>query len=478
MGFDLIATQESFMEQFKHILEVINGIAWGPFTIILLVGTGLFLTIRLRFVQIRGMVHSAKCISGKYDNPDEEGDVSHFQALCSALSATIGTGNIAGVATAIASGGPGAVFWMWVTAFVGMATKFTCCSLSLKYRKINPDGSASGGPMYYLEKGMKLKWLGVLFALFGMIASFGIGNMVQANSVVDGLNYAFPGINESRVIEVFNFEINIDPKLCIGVVLAMLIGSVIIGGIKRIAKVASKLVPVMTVAYFAGGLFILFINYMKIPDALGLIFKFAFTPYAAAGGVMGYVVSNTIRYGVARGVFSNESGLGSAPIAHAAAKTKEHIREGYVAQLGPFIDTLIVCSITALSILVTGAYLTDKTSSSLTAHAFNTGLPGFGHFIVSFGLATFAFSTMISWSYYGDRCTEYLFGSKAVTPYRWIFCIFVVIGATGALTMIWTISDIMNAFMAIPNLVALIGLSGVISRDSKDYWERYQKGEF
>jgi len=460
------------MEQFKEILEVINSWAWGPVTIILLVGTGLFLTIRMRFVQIRGFAHSIKCITGRYDNPAEEGDVSHFQALCSALSATIGTGNIAGVATAIALGGPGAVFWMWVTAFVGMATKFTCCTLSLKYRKINPDGTASGGPMYYLEKGMNLKWLGVLFALFGMIASFGIGNMVQANSVVDGLSYAFSEIGESPIKQLISF------RMGIGLVLAILVGSVIIGGIRRIAKVASRLVPVMTVAYFCGGIFILLANYIKIPEAFGLIFKFAFTPYAATGGVMGYVISNTIRYGVARGVFSNESGLGSAPIAHAAAKTREHIREGFVAQLGPFIDTIIVCSITALTILVTGAYLTDKTSSSLTAHAFNLGLPGFGHYIVSFGLVTFAFSTMISWSYYGDRCTEYLFGSRAVMPYRWLYCLFVIVGATGTLTTIWTISDIMNALMAIPNLIALIGLSGIVSMDLKDYWGRYQRGEF
>jgi len=460
------------MEQFKAFLEVLNSWAWGPVTIILLVGTGLYLTIRLKFIQVRGFPHSINCISGKYDNPEEEGDVSHFQALCSALSATIGTGNIAGVATAIALGGPGAIFWMWVTAFVGMATKFTCCTLSLKYRVIHPDGSASGGPMYYLEKGMKLKWLGVLFALFGMIASFGIGNMVQANSVVDGLSYAFSDVGESPIKQQLSF------RLGIGILIAILVGSVIIGGIKRIAKVASKLVPVMSVAYVLGGLFILLANYTKVPEAFSMIINFAFTPYATTGGVLGYVVSNTIRYGVARGVFSNESGLGSAPIAHAAAKTREHIREGFVAQLGPFIDTIMICTITALTILVTGAYMTGKTSASLTAHAFNLGLPGIGHYIVSFGLVTFAFSTMISWSYYGDRCTEYLFGSNAVTPYRWVYCIFVVLGAAGALTMIWTVSDIMNAFMAAPNLIALIGLSGVVSSDLKDYWSRFQKGEF
>lgn len=453
-----------------NLLSEMSNWAWGPHMVILLVGTGLFLSVRLRFLQIRKLRHSIECISGKYDDPREAGDITHFQALCAALSATIGTGNIAGVATAIASGGPGAVFWMWVTAIVGMATKYTSCSLGLKYRIIHKDGSASGGPMYFLARGLGFKWLGAMFAFFAMIASFGIGDMVQANSVVEGLGFILP----EKIGEVTLFSIPVY-KWVVGLVLALLVGLVIIGGIRRIAKIASRIVPFMCVVYVLSALVILVIHADKIVEAFGMIFRYAFTPYAAGGGFMGVVVQQTIRYGVARGVFSNESGLGSAPMAHAAAKTREMAREGFVAMIGPFIDTIIICSMTALVIILTGVWNSGETGAALSAKAFETGLPiyGLGKFVVSFGLIFFAYSTMISWSYYGDRCSEYLFGPKAIIPYRCMFIVFVVVGAVVRLQHVWDISDIMNAFMAFPNLVALLGLSGVVRAETRSYLKRY-----
>lgn len=442
-----------------HILDAIDSFVWGPLTIILLVGSGIFFTLRLKFVQLVRFSCSWKMISGKYDDPKDDGDITHFQALATALSATIGTGNIAGVATAIAAGGPGAVFWMWVTAFFGMATKFTCCTLSLKYRRINPDGSVSGGPMYYLEKGLGQKWLGMLFAFFAMTASFGIGNMVQANSVAEPL-----------------LEFGI-PKIATGLVIGVLVGLVILGGIKRIANFASMIVPLMCVVYVVGALVILAINYDLVPGAIALIFKHAFQPTAAAGGFLGATVAQTMRFGVARGLFSNEAGLGSSPIAHAAARTQYPVREGMVAMLEPFIDTICVCSMTALVILISGLWTsTDPetgkqlTGAVLSARAFNDSLPGFGKFVVSFGIIFFAFSTIISWSYYGDRSTEYLFGPRSVFIYRVIYTLAVPLGASLALPVVWTFSDIMNGLMAFPNIIGLILLSGVVARESKEYF--------
>lgn len=504
-------------------MDTVNGFVWGPGMIVLLVGTGLWLTFRLRFIQLRGFKHAVLCISGKYDDPEEEGDISHFQALCAALSATIGTGNIAGVATAIALGGPGAVFWMWVTAIVGMATKFTSCSLALKYRVLHEDGSASGGPMYFLEKGLKLKWLGIIFALFAGLASLGIGCAVQSNSVVDGLLTVLPETFQNHRIgsDVAVIGGTLIVKPVIGVLLAFLVGIVIIGGIKRIAGVASKIVPLMCVVYVTGALIILFKNITLLPDAFMQIIDYAFKPIAVGGGFVGVVMARTIQKGVARGVFSNESGLGSAPMAHAAAKTKEMAREGFVAMLGPFIDTIVICTMTALVIIVTGVwqvkgpdgevlygpegkgvpikivsngekiqvigtcgqepepFLNDAgvpyklpTGAALTATAFEAGFPGVGHWIVAFGLVFFAYSTMIAWSYYGDRCFEYLFGAKAVTPYRYIFCVFVFLGTIGGLDLVWTIADNLNALMAVPNLIGLLGLSGVVLKESNSYMHR------
>jgi len=504
-------------------MDVVNGIVWGPAMIVLLIGTGLFLTLRLRFIQLRHLKHSLECISGKYDDPNEQGDISHFQALCAALSATIGTGNITGVALAIAVGGPGAIFWMWVTALVGMATKFSSCALAVRYRVIHADGSASGGPMYYLERGLKLRWLGIIFALFAGVASLGIGSAVQSNSVVDGLLSVTP---ESWRETTFAANIPLlsnTPilKPIFGVVLAVLVGVVTIGGIKRIATVASRVVPFMCVVYVGSALFVLVKNVGMIPTAFSLIFRYAFSPLAIGGGFMGTVLARTVQKGVARGVFSNESGLGSAPIAHGAARTGEMAREGFVAMLGPFIDTILICTLTALVILTSGLWQVHSESgellygpggkglpmkmeldgqglqvvgtvaeepepfldsegkpyeipsgASLTASAFEAGLPRVGDMIVAFALVFFAYSTMIAWSYYGDRCFEYLLGARAVTPYRYVFCVFVVLGAIGGLDLVWTIADNLNAMMAIPNLIGLLGLSGVVVKESNDYISR------
>ncbi len=511
------------MEFISDFIYRANGILWGPITIVLLVGTGLYLTIRLRFVQIRYFWHSIRCISGKFDNLEEKGDISHFQALCAALSATIGTGNIAGVATAIALGGPGAVFWMWVTALVGMAMKFSSCSLALKYRMIHEDGSASGGPMYYLEKGLGLKWLAIIFALCAGFASFGIGCAVQANSVADGLLAIIPD-SMSEVQFSPDFPLlggTIILKPVIGLILAVLVGIVIIGGIRRIANVATRIVPLMCAIYLLCSVTILVLNYSDIPSALSQIFRYAFQPLAVGSGFFGFVLARTIEKGVARGVFSNESGLGSAPIAHAAAKTHEMAREGFVAMLGPFIDTIVICSMTALVIIISGLwqvkspdgkvlyglgakaqpkkilldgehvevaapvgkdaepYLQDDgtpyvipTGASLTSDAFNHCLPGIGSFVVSISLVFFAYSTIISWSYYGDRCFEYLLGPRAIMPYRYLFCCFVVIGAVGGLDLIWTMADNLNALMAIPNLIALLLLAGEVTKEKRDYITR------
>ncbi len=437
----------------KELISSIDSFVWGPITIILLVGTGLFITLLVRVVQIRKFGYAWQLISGKYDNPEDEGEITHFQALSAALSATIGTGNIAGVGTAIALGGPGAVFWMWVTAFVGMATKYAECLLSLKYRVVHEDGTVSGGPMYYLEKGLGQKWLGMLFALFAAIASFGIGNMVQANSVAQPVQTYF-GI----------------PKVVTGIVIGILVFAVIVGGIKRIGQVASRLVPVMAVFYVFGSLWVIIINFGAVPAAFGIIFREAFTGSAALGGFAGAAVAQAIRFGVARGVFSNEAGLGSAPIAHGAAKTKEPVREGLVAMLGPFIDTIVICSMTALVIVLTGAYASGETGADLTARAFNMGLPGPGGYIVAIGIIFFAFSTAISWSYYGDRSVEYLLGQKFVMPYRVLYSILLPVGAAVQLEVVWNISDIFNALMALPNLIGLLALSGVVLKMTREYF--------
>ncbi len=441
-------------------LNSFDSFMWGPVTICLLVGTGILIALMVRFVQIRHFIYAWKLISGKFDNPEDKGEVTHFQALSTALSATIGTGNIAGVGTAIAIGGPGAVFWMWVTAFFGMGLKYAECLLALNFRTIHPDGSVGAGPMYYLEKGLGKKWLGVAFALFAAIASFGIGNMVQSNSVAEPLLTAF-GV----------------PKLVTGIVMGILCFMVIVGGIKRIGNFASKVVPFMAVFYILSVLCIIFSNLDALGAAFATIFSDAFTGSAAAGGFTGSVVAQAIRFGVARGVFSNEAGLGSAPIAHGAAQTEEPVREGLVAMLGPFIDTIMICTMTALAIVMTNAYTLlgengkALSGSDLTARAFELGLPfAGGNYIVSISIIFFAFSTVVGWSYYGDRCVDYLFGEKFVKPYKIFYCLIIPVGATIKLSTVWTISDIFNALMAWPNLVGIIFLSPFVVKKTKEYF--------
>ncbi|MCH7505493.1 alanine:cation symporter family protein [PVC group bacterium] len=432
---------------------------------VLLVGTGIFLTIRLRGIQWRGFGHAVRVLRGQFDNPNDPGEISHFQALSTALSATIGTGNIVGVAAAILMGGPGAVFWMWVTALVGMATKFSSCTLAVHFRKIDSSGETHGGPMHYIEQGMgpKFRWLAILFALFTVIASFGIGNMFQVNNIVSA-THGLLFNNNPDVIQPLS--------MMVGGVVAGLVALVILGGIKRIAVVASRLVPFMCLLYIIGGVVILIKNYHLLFEGLQLIFTQAFrAPEAVAGGLFGGV----IRSGVARGLFSNEAGLGSAAMAHGAARTKEPVREGLVAMLGPFIDTIIVCSITALVIISTRTYETVFVKGQLTSRAFEAGLPGSG-WVVSVGIILFAFSTLIAWSYYGDRAADYLFGAKGVKPYRLIYIFCILFGAVISLDDIIAFCDAMNGLMAIPNLIALIALLPVVARLTKDYMNRFKGG--
>lgn len=443
-----------------ELVSTISNWVWGPVAIILLVGTGIYLTLRLGFIQFRGLGHAIDLIRGKYDRPEDEGEISHFQALSTALSATIGVGNIAGVATAIAAGGPGAVFWMWITAIFGAALKFSSCSLSLRFRKISPKGIVSGGPMYYIERGLGAKPLALIFAFCASIAAFGIGNMVQSNTVADALRSSF-GV----------------PTWLTGLIASTLVALVIIGGIKRIARVASRLTPFMTVFYVVTAIFILLLNIGKIPHAFYLIFKHAFTPTAAAGGFVGSTVLYTIRMGVARGIFSNESGLGSAPIAHAAARTKEPVREGLVAMVGPFVDTLLICSMTALVIITTGAWMSGVNGAPLTALGFSRGffVPKFGEYVVTFGVVLFAFSTMLGWSYYGEKSAEYLLGERIIYPYRWLFVFVLFLGAVFKLPLVWGLSDIANGLMAFPNLIALLFLSPLVKRMADDYMGRLKE---
>ncbi len=444
------------MEALNALIGQIGSFAWGPIMIILLVGTGLWLTMGTRIVQFRKLFHAFKLLFSR--DQSAQGDITPFQALMTSLSATIGTGNIAGVATAIASGGPGAIFWMWVTGAVGGSTKFGEAVLAVKYRVTNENGEQSGGPMYFIKKGMAERfggnwaWLGWAFAFFGFVASFGIGNMVQSNSVAAAVKSSFMHI----------------PTYITGIVLAAATALVIIGGIKSIAKVTSKVVPIMAMVYIIGSLIVLFAKASMIPEAFGLIFANAFSAKAVGGGLLGTV----IRFGVARGVFSNEAGLGSAPIAHAASKIKDPVVQGIVASLGSFIDTLIVCTMTAMVIMVSGLLtftdtgamqVTGKlTGAALSSAAFNQTMPGLGGFVVGFGLIFFAFSTILGWYYYGSKCFEYIAGVKAVTVYKWAYASLVFVGATVPLNFVWNLSDAFNGLMAIPNLIALITLSPVI----------------
>ncbi|MEM7402101.1 MAG: sodium:alanine symporter family protein [Pseudomonadota bacterium] len=440
------------MEALTSLLNSLSSFIWGPIMLALLLGVGIYLSLGLKLMPWRKIGHGFKLLfSGQADK--NKGDISPFQALMTALSATIGTGNIAGVATAIFLGGPGAIFWMWVTALFGMATKYGEAVLAVKYREVDSRGKRQGGPMYYIKNGLgdNWKWLGFLFALFGTVAAFGIGNMVQSNSVADALESNF----------------HIDPMIT-GIVLAVLVGLVIIGGVTRIGEVAGKLVPIMAIAYIVGSLVVIFANFDQIGNAFGLIFSSAFSGTAATGGFAGAAVWAAIRFGVARGVFSNEAGLGSAPIAHAAAQTDDPVRQGMIAMLGTFIDTIIVCTMTALVIILTGAWTSGETGASLSTLAYGQGLAG-ANYIVTIGLVVFAFTTLIGWSYYGERCAEYIFGTAIIVPYRIVWVVAVMTGALIKLNFVWLLADVMNGFMAIPNLIALALLSPVIFKVTKDY---------
>ena len=554
------------MQVLETVVEVLNEYVWAfptelPWLVALLLGTGLYVTTRLGFIQLRQVGHAFKVVAGRYDDPDDEGDISHFAALSTALSATVGIGNIAGVATAIHYGGPGALFWMWLTALFGMALKFAECTLAMQYRVFDDKGDASGGPMYYIEKGLGKRWkpLAILFAFCGVVGSFGGGNMNQANSV------AVSAVTEFAV----------DPYI-VGVILAAVVGAVILGGIRRIASVSSRLAPSMAALYVLAALVILLLNAGEIPGALATIVSDAMNPKASLGGSVAGTFAVTLLWGVKRGLFSNEAGQGSAPIAHAAAKTDEPVREGAVAMLGPLIDTLIICTMTGLVIIITGVWdqknesylavahatavpsealtspehteaarLTDAlalvakgteertiqvhdgeqsalafigqdglvddvvllgadfepytgaitfdghgavtpdnlfiqgrmllNSSALTAQAFQRGLQpigDFGHYIVTLCVFLFAVSTMISWSYYGDRCVTYLWGSKVVLPYRIVFTVFVFVGSVLALEVVWAYGDLALGLMAVPNLIAVILLLPKLLVASKDYFDR------
>jgi len=447
------------MDALQGIIGMISGFVWGPYMLVLLVGTGIYLTFGMRWKTVTKLGYAFKLLMQGRKKAEQkgEGEITPFQALMTALSATIGTGNIAGVATAIFLGGPGAVFWMWVTALFGMATKYGEAVLAVRYRETMPDGSYVGGPMYYIKNGIgqNWKWLGFLFALFAAIAAFGIGNMVQSNSVARAVERAFAV-----------------PYWGTGLVLAGLTFAVVIGGIKRIAEVTEKLVPFMAIIYVLGSLIIIFANIDKLAWAFGVIFTDAFTGTAAVGGFAGSALAQAMRFGVARGVFSNEAGLGSAPIAHAAARTQDPVRQGIVAGLSPFIDTICVCTLTALLIIMTGAWNSGETGAELSQMAFNLGMPGLGDFVVGFGLIIFAFSTMLAWCYYGQVSIEYIFGLKGVTPYRLVYVVFIFVGAVVKLDFVWTFSDMMNGLMIIPNLIALLVLSPVVFRITKEYFAK------
>jgi AGCS family alanine or glycine:cation symporter len=424
--------------------------------VILLLGTGFYLTVRTGFVQFTRLGHGFGVTTGKYDDPDDPGDVSHFQALTTALSATVGIGNIAGVAMAIHWGGPGALFWMWVTALLGMATKYSEVTLAQKYRITDEVGTVAGGPMYYIERGLGEKWkpMAVFFAVMLGFTAFFTGNAVQANTVADQMFTTF-GI----------------PMTVMGGITATIVAAVILGGIGRIGRVTAFLAPFMAAVYVAGALLIIFMNLGSVPGAFGTIFREAFNPQAGVAGVGVGVFVVTLMWGVRRGLFSNEAGQGSAPIAHAAAKTDEPVSEGVVALLEPFIDTIVICTMTGLVIVIMDVLPSGVSGASLTSMAFSNAFPG-GEYIVTLGLCLFAFTTMIGWSFYGERCIVFLLGARAILPFRVAWVLAVPVGTVVHLDTIWLVADTLNAFMAIPNLVALLLLGPLVFRITREYFER------
>jgi len=444
----------------SKLFSLVSNWVWGPPMLLLLVGTGIYLTIRLKGIQIRGLLHALYLAFIVRKEKGAKGDITHFQALMTALAATVGTGNIAGVATAIFSGGPGALFWMWMTGLFGMATKYAEAVLAVKYRVKDKRGEMCGGPMYYLSLGLKKPRLGTLFAIFAAVSAFGIGNMVQSNSVAEAVRVTFH-----------------IPNWTTGIILAVLTGLVILGGIRSIARVTEYLVPIMIVVYMVSALVVLFLEWDKIPQVFSLVFSKALTPTAALGGFAGATVKEAVRFGVARGVFSNESGLGSSPIAAAAAQTTTPTAQALVSMTQTFIDTIIVCSMTGFVILVTGAWTSGATGSELTAKAFSAALPGnWGHLVVTVGLILFAYSTVLGWCYYGEKSIEYLLGETSVMPYRLLFTLFVFIGSFTQLELVWSFADIMNGLMALPNLIGLLVLAGVVVEETNRYFSNRTSG--
>ncbi|WP_293831640.1 sodium:alanine symporter family protein [uncultured Phascolarctobacterium sp.] len=440
-------------------LNAIDSFVWGPPLLVLLVGTGILLTFRLQLLQVfklpqaLGLIFSAK--------NDGSGDVNSFKALCTALAATVGTGNIVGVATAIKAGGPGALFWMWIAAFFGMATKYAECLLAVKYRTVDANGNISGGPMYYIENGLgkKYKPLAVMFAAFGILcAYFGIGTFAQVNSIVE-ITQISAGI----------------PVIYTGIALTVVVAAVTIGGLKSIATVASKVVPGMAVLYFFTTVGIMIVFADQVPNAIATVMNSAFNATAAQGGFLGATVMLAMRSGVARGVFSNESGLGSAPIVAAAAKTKWAAEQGLISMTGTFIDTIVICTLTGLSLVVTGVWCGDLNGAAMTESAFTMAFPSFGSLLLLVGLVLFAFTTILGWNYYGERCVEYLLGVKAILPYRIIFILLIACGPFLKLEEIWVLADIVNGLMAIPNLIALVALSGIVVAETKAYEKHLQE---
>ena len=442
------------MQTFHAWINSLNGFVWGPAMLVLILGTGLYLQLRLLGMPIRRIGAGLRMVwRGRDVDPDHPGEVSPFSALMTCLAATIGVGNIAGVATAIALGGPGAVFWMWMTALVGMATKYAEVVLAVHYRERDAQGRYVGGPMYAIKNGLgpAWAWLGTAFAVFGGLAGFGIGNMVQANSIAAAMKTSF----------------GVDPTVT-GIVLLVLTAAVVLGGIKRIAAVSNWLVPFMAIGYVIAGMIVLAVHWDRIPGAFALIFETAFTGTAAVGGFTGAAMMAAVRYGVARGIFSNEAGLGTAGIAQAAGMSSSPVRSGLIGMMGTFFDTIVVCSMTGLAIVVSGVWSTGKTGAELTQLAFQSAMPVVGDEVVGVALAIFAITTIFGWSYYGERCWQFLAGAWTITPYRILWTVAVFFGAVTHLDLAWTLADTLNALMAVPNLIALLALAPVVVRLTRE----------
>ncbi|MFN2289062.1 MAG: alanine/glycine:cation symporter family protein [Chromatocurvus sp.] len=437
----------------RDLIVTVNGWAWGPLMLVLLLGTGIYLTLGLKLLTLRRLPRAFGLLFGGRVGTGS-GDISPFSALMTSLSATIGTGNIAGVATALALGGSGALFWMWLTALFGMATKYAEAVCAVRFREQDADGNYSGGPMYYIRNGLHRRWhwLAYAFAIFGGLAGFGIANTVQSNSISQVLNDTYSV-----------------PPLLTGLVLMILVGAVVLGGIRRIASVASYLVPFMACTYMLMSMIVILANLSAVPGAVAEIVSAAFTGSAAAGGFAGATVWAAIRFGVARGIFSNEAGLGSAPIAHAAARTNQPVQQGMIAMLGTFLDTLVVCTMTGLVIVIMDVLPSGVSGASLTSMAFGGAFPG-GEIIVTLGLCLFGFTTIIGWSFYGERCVVFLFGIRAIVPFRVLWVLAIPLGTVIQLDMVWLVADTLNAFMAIPNLIALLLLGPLVFRISRDYF--------